>query len=87
MTFANGIASSDRNIFEKDNIDFGDRLWTPKYYAFEIYCREKLIEKLNYMHMNPVRAGLVEKAVDYKWSSARWYEERRTVGVQIEWVE
>ncbi len=69
------------------DIDFGKRFWTPKYYAFEIYSEEKLIEKLNYMHMNPVRAGLVEKTRDYKWSSARWYEEHRTVGVPIEWVE
>ena len=29
---------------------------------------------INYMHMNPVRAGLVEKAIDYRWSSARiWH--------------
>jgi putative transposase len=73
--------------FRKENIDFGDRFWTPKYYAFEIYAREKLVEKLNYMHLNPVRAGLVENAMDYKWSTARWYGERRTVGVPIEWVE
>lgn len=31
-------------------------------------------------------AGLVEKAVDWKWSSARWYEEGRSVGVKIKWV-
>jgi putative transposase len=29
--------------------------------------------KVNYIHMNPVRAGLVEKAQDYRWSSARWW--------------
>jgi REP element-mobilizing transposase RayT len=30
-----------------------------------------LIEKANYIHQNPVRAGLVERAEDYRWSSAR----------------
>ena len=62
----------------------GDRFWQPKYYAFEIYSRPKLEEKLAYMHQNPVRAGLVERAVDWRWSSARWYEWRRSVGVPIQ---
>ena len=30
-----------------------------------------LIEKANYIHQNPVRAGLVERAEDYRWSSVR----------------
>ncbi|HYL99584.1 MAG TPA: transposase [Blastocatellia bacterium] len=30
-----------------------------------------LMEKINYIHRNPVRAGLVERAVDHVWSSAR----------------
>ena len=65
----------------------GDRFWQPKYYSFEIFSRQKLEEKLTYMHMNPVRKGIVDRAVDWRWSSARWYEERRTVGVPIEWVD
>jgi len=69
-----------------DVADEEDRLWTPKYYAFEIDSTRKLEEKLNYMHMNPVRAGLAEKAVDWKWSSARWYEQQRSVGVPLSWV-
>ena len=39
------------------------------------------------MHLNPVRAGLVDKAVNWQWSSARWYELGRIVGVPIQWVE
>ena len=30
-----------------------------------------LVEKANYIHMNPVRAGLVERPEDYRWSSIR----------------
>ena len=63
-----------------------DRVWTPKYYSYEIYAETKLREKLTYMHMNPVRAGLVDNSIDWKWSSARWYESRRSVGVPISWV-
>jgi putative transposase len=65
----------------------GDCFWQPKYYSFEIYERAKLEEKLQYIHNNPVRAGLVEHATDWKWSSARWYEWRGSVGVPIKWVE
>ena len=47
----------------------------------------KVHEKLTYMHENPVRAGPVRHAVDWKWSSARWYELRQSVGVPIGWVD
>ena len=30
-------------------------------------------QKANYIHRNPVRAGIVENAEDYKWSSAGLY--------------
>ena len=63
-----------------------ESFWQRKYYSFEIYEEYKLEEKLTYLHLNPVRAGLVAKAVDWKWSSARWYEGGRIVGVRIEWV-
>ena len=65
----------------------GDRFWQPKYYSFEIYDRKKLEEKLTYMQLNPERAGLVERALDWRWSSARWYEWGRSVGVPIRWVD
>ena len=64
-----------------------DPFWQRKYYAFEIYSRAKLEEKLTYMHLNPVRAGLVERTIDWPWSSARWYECGKTVGLPIQWVE
>lgn len=28
---------------------------------------------VGYIHMNPVRHGLVQRATDWKWSSASWY--------------
>ncbi|MCH7726773.1 MAG: hypothetical protein IH991_09875 [Planctomycetes bacterium] len=46
-----------------------------------------MLEKLDYMHCNPVRAGRVARATDWPWSSARYYEKKQTVGVAIQWVE
>lgn len=63
------------------------RFWQPKYYPFEIFSQEKLQEKVNYMHKNPVDRGLVERAVDYPWSSARQWLEGRSVGVPLGWIE
>lgn len=69
-----------------EGITTGDRFWQPKFYSFTIFTRRKLEEKLAYMHLNPVRAGLVSLATDWAWSSARWYECGRSVGVPLAWV-
>ena len=34
------------------------------------------MQKVNYVHQNPVRAGLVNAAEDYRWSSARIWQRR-----------
>ena len=42
--------------------------------AFEIYGEDTMMQKVNYVHLNPVRAGLVEQPDDYLFSSARlWH--------------
>jgi putative transposase len=66
--------------------DLGDRFWQPKYYSFSIYSRKNLEEKIQYIHLNPVRAGLVEKAVDWKWGSARWLRVA-TDGWSADWLD
>lgn len=35
---------------------------------------ETALAAIDYIHLNPVRRGLVARAVDWQWSSARWYE-------------
>ncbi len=66
---------------------WSDPIWQRKFYPFHLYSEKKLREKLDYMHLNPVRAGLVEKAIDRPWSSARYYALGKSVGVPIQWVE
>ncbi len=39
--------------------------------AFDIYGEDTMMQKVNYVHMNPVRAGLVEYFEDYLYSSSR----------------
>jgi REP element-mobilizing transposase RayT len=46
-------------------------LWQTEKNVLPIYSEKLFMEKLNYIHQNPMRAGLVERAIDYRWSSAR----------------
>ena len=47
--------------------------WQKRYYDFNIFTMQKWREKLNYIHENPVRRGLVRSAPEWAWSSARHY--------------
>ncbi len=55
----------------KRNKEF--QIWTHENHAVVLYTNKFIEEKLFYIHENPVRAGLVEKAEDYLYSSARNY--------------
>jgi REP element-mobilizing transposase RayT len=49
-------------------------LWQQEKNVFSIYSEAMFMQKVNYIHLNPVRAGLVERAIDYRWSSARIWQ-------------
>jgi len=49
------------------------RLWNRRFHPFDVYSEEKRLEKLNYMHNNPVKRGLVNSPGDWPWSSWRYY--------------
>jgi putative transposase len=39
---------------------------------------------VDYLHLNPVRRGLVEKPEDWEWSSARWYAGIKPVPLEMD---
>ena len=47
--------------------------WQARYYDFNVFTAAKRFEKLHYMHMNPVKRGLVVNPEDWVWSSCRYY--------------
>ncbi len=54
----------------------GHRFWqTGGGYDRNLVTPQDVREKIQYLHNNPVRRGIVEIATDYHWSSARWYAE------------
>jgi len=48
-------------------------IWQARFYDFNVWTERKRIEKLRYMHRNPVQRGLVESPEQWRWSSFRWY--------------
>ena len=49
------------------------RVWHTRFYDFNIWTERKRIEKLRYMHRNPVARGLVALPENWRWSSFRAY--------------
>jgi REP element-mobilizing transposase RayT len=49
------------------------QVWTHENHVVYLYSPKFIREKIDYLHNNPVRAGMVEKPEDYLHSSARWY--------------
>jgi putative transposase len=58
--------------------------WQARYYDFNVYTARKHVEKLRYMHRNPVRRGLVAQPEQWAWSSFRHYATGQTGTVEIE---
>jgi putative transposase len=59
-----------------------------RYYDFNVHNEAKRVEKLRYMHRNPVKCGLVEKPEQWQWSSFMHYATgvEGTVEIESQWT-
>ncbi|MBZ5668101.1 MAG: transposase [Acidobacteriia bacterium] len=48
-------------------------VWQRRFYDFNVWTEHKRIEKLRYLHRNPVERGLVASPELWRWSSFRAY--------------
>ena len=55
------------------------QVWTNDNHAELIYSQKFIEQKVNYIHQNPIRSGIVENPEDYLYSSARNYADLSTV--------
>ena len=70
----------------KYNKRAGDKqLWTHENHAVELSTNNMIETRLNYIHENPVRAGIVANAEDYLYSSARNYAELESL-IEIDFI-
>jgi putative transposase len=63
--------------------------WQARFYDFNVWTSKKRVEKLRYMHRNPVKRGLVESPEQWRWSSYRFYllGEAGPVRVNFGWTK
>jgi putative transposase len=60
------------------------QFWQLRFYDFNVWSQKKKIEKLNYMHMNPLKRKLAFHPRDWPWSSFSFYERKDSGLVRID---
>jgi putative transposase len=63
------------------------RFWQLRFHDFNVWSRKKQVEKLQYMHQNPVKRGLVANPCDWPWSSFSSYAKGRVGLLPIDRVQ
>jgi REP-associated tyrosine transposase len=61
--------------------------WQKRFYDFNVWSLKKRVEKLHYMHMNPVKRGLVADPRLWPWSTYSFYSTRKEGLVSIKPVQ
>ena len=62
-------------------------VWQKDPSVIDLWSHRFIRQKLNYLHLNPVRAGLCEHPADWKWSSYRAYLSHKVgeVPIEVDW--
>ena len=66
-----GTDPRQQELFVRE--EWAPHFWQRRYYDFNVRTAKKQTEKLQYMHRNPLKRGLVVKPEDWRWSSYRGY--------------
>jgi putative transposase len=68
--------------------DSEEHVWQRRFYDFNVWSARKRMEKLRYMHRNPVKRGLVLEPEQWEWSSFRSYAYQEVGRVRVNlWPE
>ena len=78
------IKSLKQGVARRLALRAADSFWQARYYDFNVWSEKKFVEKLRYIHRNPVKRGLVSRPEDWRWSSFRHYALGETGVVEIE---
>jgi putative transposase len=70
-------------IFASDDHSL-PRFWQRRFYDFNVWSLKKKVEKLQYMHMNPLKRGLVAHPKDWPWSSCSFYSKCKQGLIRID---
>jgi putative transposase len=83
------LAAKKRNTAQSDRWpDSEQHVWQRRFYDFNVWSARKRIEKLHYMHRNPVKRALVLEPDQWEWSSFRSYAYQEVGRVRVNlWPE
>jgi putative transposase len=82
-TLADALKSLKQGVARR-LIGDAEHFWQKRYYDFNIRNYPQFIEKLHYIHRNPVKRGLCDRAEDWERSSFRHYATSSEGRVEIE---
>jgi putative transposase len=60
------------------------RFWQYRFYDFNVWSQTKFVEKLHYVHMNPVKRKLVAHPKHWPWSSFSFYSKKEPGLIRID---
>jgi len=83
-TLAQAMQSLKQGVARRLALRATDQFWQTRYYDFNVWSERKFVEKLRYIHGNPVKRGLVLRPEDWAWSSFCHYLSGEAGPVEIE---
>lgn len=72
------LATHNPKILEELELNLSDRkfqIWKRGSLNVPLYSHKVFVQKLDYIHLNPVKAGICSKPTLYHYSSAKFYYE------------
>ena len=83
-TLAQAMQSLKQGVARRLALRAEESFWQARYYDFNVWSERKFVEKLRYIHRNPVTRGLAPRPEDWEWSSYRHYLTGAEGSVEIE---
>jgi putative transposase len=83
-TLATALQAMKQSVSRGLGSGHGEAFWQARYFDFNVFSARKRIEKLRYIHRNPVTRGLCAEPQDWLWSSFRHYLSGQEGNVEIE---
>lgn len=87
-SLAGAMQALKQSVARKISLRSREPFWQARYYDFNVWSEQKRLEKLRYLHRNPVARGLVENPEDWAWSSFPHYATgiEGVVEIESEWT-
>jgi REP element-mobilizing transposase RayT len=80
------VDANPLGLFKKNEEE--NQVWQESFRTLRLWSGWMIWQKINYIHNNPLRAGLVDSAGDYRWSSFRSFyhlEDEELLSVDGDW--